>query len=177
MSNQDKSRYQKTHDTLEKHLNPEGYTIGDVIFRRVKWMGILMVIGLIYSFFHGKSDKEVTNKESASETLVVPRFEKKEYDPNYTDKIVSNLQAQLPIQSISKKLKVTSISHANHQINLDVVLQGANPSQNMQVMKYYCGTSMFKPLIEQNLDTYIKVMNENNSVAFETEIQGMADCP
>ncbi len=107
----------------------------------------------------------------------MPRFEKKEYDPNYTDKIVSNLQAQLPIQSISKKLKVTSISHANHQINLDVVLQGANPSQNMQVMKYYCGTSMFKPLIEQNLDTYIKVMNENNSVTFETEIQGMADCP
>lgn len=35
MSNQDKSRYQKTHDTLEKHLNPEGYTIGDVIFRRL----------------------------------------------------------------------------------------------------------------------------------------------
>lgn len=76
-----------------------------------------------------------------------------------------------------KNISILSISHANHQINLDVVLQGANPSQNMQVMKYYCGTSVFKPLIEQNLDTYIKVMNENNSVTFETEIQGMADCP
>ena len=60
MSNKNKSSYQKTIDTLEEKINPEGYTISDVIVRRVKWIGILMFIGLIYNFFNGKSDNNLS---------------------------------------------------------------------------------------------------------------------
>lgn len=176
MSNKNKSSYQKTIDTLEEKINPEGYTISDVIVRRVKWIGILMFIGLIYNFFNGKSDNnKTTNKETSSEIIPL-KIEKREYSQSYTDKIVSDLNSQLPIQTTSGNIKITSISHKNRQINLEMVMTNANPTQTWQARKFYCEKNEFKPFMEQDIDTNIKVMNENNSIAFETQIQG-ADCP